>query len=128
MNIFNLIISCQVHREEEKRQVACSSGCDLPRGESNSRPSWVQEVIEGRKFERLLSHLGVLARVGSSAVCNFLDVFTFADAWIETLQHYSDWFKKQNNVKADNSKRLNREDSKLGDVPLEGSFRQISFD
>lgn len=51
-----------------------------------------------------------------------------ADAWAKTLQHHADWFENQESLKADNSKRLNREDSQLGDIPLEGSFRQISFD
>lgn len=54
--------------------------------------------------------------------------YYFPDSWMKTLMYYKDWFKQQENFKADNSKKLNREESKLGDLPLDGSFRKIILD
>ncbi|XP_065201041.1 alpha-tocopherol transfer protein-like [Planococcus citri] len=50
------------------------------------------------------------------------------DAWLDTLRHYRDWFFAENEIKADKSKKLTHTNSRLGDTPLEGSFRKINLD
>jgi hypothetical protein len=51
-----------------------------------------------------------------------------ADEWIKKLESYRDWFKKQDTVKADESKRPGK--PKMHDelFGLEGSFRRLAID
>lgn len=54
--------------------------------------------------------------------------FFFTDGWLETLRHHNDWFVAEENLKADNSKRLTPPDNQFVDLALEGSFRRITVD
>jgi hypothetical protein len=51
-----------------------------------------------------------------------------ADEWVKKMENYREWFKKQESVKADESKRLGKPKTHDDLFGLEGSFRQLVID
>lgn len=54
--------------------------------------------------------------------------FFFLDQWMKTLAEYTPWFKEQENVKADESKRPGKPTNYEDLFGLDGSFRQLTID
>jgi hypothetical protein len=51
-----------------------------------------------------------------------------AEQWVKKMESYQDWFKKQENVKANESKRPGKPKTHGDLFGLEGSFRQLVID
>jgi hypothetical protein len=52
----------------------------------------------------------------------------FAEQWVKKMENYRDWFKEQESVKADESKRPGKPKTHDDLFGLEGSFRQLVID
>lgn len=50
------------------------------------------------------------------------------DAWVKKLEEYGPWFKEQENIKADESKRPGKQINYDDLFGLDGSFKQLSID
>lgn len=50
------------------------------------------------------------------------------EKWIQKIEEYTPWFKEQENVKADESKRPGKPTNYNDLFGLEGSFKQLSID
>ena len=57
----------------------------------------------------------------------FRNVF-FAEQWVKKMENYRDWFKEQESVKVDESKRPGKPKTHDDLFGLEGSFRQLVID
>ncbi|RZB38689.1 CRAL TRIO domain containing protein [Asbolus verrucosus] len=52
----------------------------------------------------------------------------FSDQWLKKLAEYTSWFKEQENIKADESKRPGKPTNYEDLFGLDGSFRQLTID
>jgi hypothetical protein len=58
----------------------------------------------------------------------FIIIFSFSEAWHKKLQEYGDWFKAEENVKANEALRPGKPTNYDELFGIEGSFRQLSID
>jgi len=54
--------------------------------------------------------------------------FFFSEQWVKKMEEYRDWFKEQESVKTDESKRPGKPKTHDDLFGLEGSFRQLVID
>lgn len=52
----------------------------------------------------------------------------FVDAWMKKLEEYGPWFKAQEDLKADESKRPGKPTNYDDLFGIDGSFRQLAID
>lgn len=55
-------------------------------------------------------------------------MYKFPEQWIQKLKDYTPWFKAQESVKADESKRPGKPTNYEDLFGLDGSFRQLTID